>query len=192
MQVLGEAATAHLGVPAGELDHIDLYSCFPAAVRVQERELGLDPAGTHTVTGGMPFAGGPFNHSTLWSTAAMVRRIREHGGRGLVTNVSGLLTKPGLAVWGSEPLASPLIADLRVTAGDRTTMMSSVTGYVGTAIVRAATVVPTTDGMEVILIADTSAGERCVARGAPSLVAQALAGRLIGDAVEINGAAIGA
>ena len=190
MQVLGEVAAAHLGGPVSELDHIDLYSCFPAAVRVQHRELGLDPTGTHTITGGMPFAGGPFNHSTLWSTAAMARRLREDGGRGLVTNVSGLLTKPGLAVWGNEPVSSPLIADLGAAADERTETLPAIVGYVGTATAQAATVVANADGMEVIVIAATPAGERCVARGATSLVASALAGELIGATVEINGAAI--
>ncbi len=191
MHVLGEAAGTYLGVPVSELDHIDLYSCFPAAVRVQQRELGLDPAGTHTITGGMPFAGGPFNHSTLWSTAAMARRLREHGGRGLVTNVSGLLTKPGLAVWGSDPAGIPRIADLGTLAGERTAAVAAVVDYRGMAIVRAATVVATDDGREVIVVAETPTGERCVARGAPELVAAAFDGELIGETVPVNVAVLG-
>jgi acetyl-CoA C-acetyltransferase len=98
-----------------------VYSCFPAAVRVQQRELGLDPAGTPTLTGGMAFAGGPFNHFVLQSHVALGRRLRaEPTERGLVTTVSGMLSKPGLAVWSATPPPSgperPFVADLAAEA----------------------------------------------------------------------------
>ena len=54
----------------------EVYSCFPAAVRVQQRELGLDPALTPTLTGGMTFAGGPFNHFVLQSLLTLGSRLR--------------------------------------------------------------------------------------------------------------------
>ena len=81
MGVLGRAAERHLGRPLRELRLAEVYSCFPAAVRVQQRELGLDPAGTPTLTGGMAFAGGPFNHYVLQSLVALGRRLREEPGR---------------------------------------------------------------------------------------------------------------
>ena len=49
-----------------------MYSCL-AAVRVQQRELGLDRGGTSTLTGGMAFAGGPFNHFVLQSLGVLGR-----------------------------------------------------------------------------------------------------------------------
>ena len=73
MAVLGRAAEARIGRPLRDLELAEVYSCFPAAVRVQQRELGLDLSGTPTVTGGMAFAGGPFNHFVLlspWRSAA--------------------------------------------------------------------------------------------------------------------------
>ena len=57
-----------------------MYSCFPAAVRVQQRELGLDPAGTPTLSGGMAFAGGPFNHFVLQSLGVLGGRLRDEPG----------------------------------------------------------------------------------------------------------------
>ena len=71
MEVLGRAAATHLGRPLGELRLAEVYSCFPAAVRVQQRALGLDPGGTPTLTGGMAFAGGPFNHFVLQSLTVL-------------------------------------------------------------------------------------------------------------------------
>ena len=51
MGVLGRAAEAHLGTRLREVRLAEVYSCFPAAVRVQQRELGLDPSGTPTLVG---------------------------------------------------------------------------------------------------------------------------------------------
>ncbi len=108
MEVLGRAAAARIGRPVAEVDRLELYSCFPAAVRVQQRALGLDPVGTPTVTGGMAFAGGPFNNFVLQSTAAMAHVLRdEPGALGAVTTVSGLLTKPGIGVWSATPDGRP-------------------------------------------------------------------------------------
>ena len=63
MAVLGRATAADLGRPLHELGLAELYSCFPAAVRVQQRELGLPTAGTPSDRGD-GVAGGPFNHSS--------------------------------------------------------------------------------------------------------------------------------
>ena len=43
MGVLGRAAARHIGRPLNELGLAEVYSCFPAAVRVQQRELGARP-----------------------------------------------------------------------------------------------------------------------------------------------------
>jgi acetyl-CoA C-acetyltransferase len=114
MRALGRAAAARLDRPLGELSIAEVYSCFPAAVRVQQRELGLDPDGTPTVTGGMSFAGGPFNNFVLNGTATVASLLRAQPSElGLITTVSGMLSKPGLAVWSASPPATgSLVADL--------------------------------------------------------------------------------
>jgi acetyl-CoA C-acetyltransferase len=120
MGVLGRAAAGHLGRPLRDLRLAEVYSCFPAAVRVQQRELGLDPGGTPTLSGGMAFAGGPFNHFVLQSLSVLGRRLREEPAElGLLTTVSGMLSKPGLAVWSATPpggRGEPLLADLAAEA----------------------------------------------------------------------------
>jgi acetyl-CoA C-acetyltransferase len=118
MGVLGRAAESHLGVSLRELELAEVYSCFPAAVRVQQRELGLDPSGTPTLTGGMAFSGGPFNHYVLQSLVTLGRRLRDvPDDLGLVTTVSGMLSKPGLAVWSaSPPQRATLLGDLAADA----------------------------------------------------------------------------
>jgi acetyl-CoA C-acetyltransferase len=116
MALLGRVAARHLGRPLGDLRLAEVYSCFPAAVRVQQRALGLDPDGTPTLTGGMAFAGGPFNHFVLQSLGVLGRRLRaEPAELGLLTTVSGMLSKPGLAVWSATPppgSGEALLADM--------------------------------------------------------------------------------
>jgi acetyl-CoA C-acetyltransferase len=104
------AVVRHAGRRALELagvddvDHLDLYSCFPAAVQITAGELGIDRARRLTVTGGMTFAGGPLNSYVLHSTAAMADVLRaDPGSTGLVTSVSGFITKFGAAVWSTTP-----------------------------------------------------------------------------------------
>jgi acetyl-CoA C-acetyltransferase len=114
MRALGRVAAARLGRPLAELSIAEVYSCFPAAVRVQQRELGLDPAGTPTVSGGMSFAGGPFNNFVLNGTANVAALLRAQPSElGLITTVSGMLSKPGLAVWSASPPGTEsFVADL--------------------------------------------------------------------------------
>ena len=52
----------------------------------------------------MPFAGGPLNNYMLHATAQMLMRIRENNSEvGLITGVSGMMTKQALAIWGKNP-----------------------------------------------------------------------------------------
>jgi acetyl-CoA C-acetyltransferase len=102
----GERALARAGVEREEIAHRELYSCFPVAVRVQQRELGLDPAAATTVTGGMAFAGGPLNNFVLQALAKMVPMLRaERGAVGMLNAVSGILTKQGVSLWSTEARA---------------------------------------------------------------------------------------
>jgi len=99
-------ALARAGTTLAELHAMDLYSCFPVAVEMACEMLGFseeDPRG-FTVTGGLPYAGGPGNNYTLHAVAAMVERLREMPGRrGLVTGNGFYLTKHSACVLASAP-----------------------------------------------------------------------------------------
>ena len=104
------------GRRVSDVDHIDFYSCFPAAVQTFARELGIPFERDLTVTGGMTFGGGPLNHYTFHSVVTMARLLRsEPRALGLTTSVSGLLTKPAVALWSTEPGDRPM-ANVDVTA----------------------------------------------------------------------------
>ncbi len=87
-----------------EIGLYELYSCFPAAVRMQQRELGVPRDRRVTQTGGMTFGGGPLNNFVVQSWVRMVERLRATGARdAVVTAVSGLITKQGVSVLANEP-----------------------------------------------------------------------------------------
>ena len=103
----GRRALELAGTSIDDVDHLDLYSCFPAAVRVQLREIGVPAGRPLTVTGGMTFAGGPLNNYVLQATARLASLLRGRpASTGVVTAVSGMLTKQAVAVWSSEPPAA--------------------------------------------------------------------------------------
>jgi acetyl-CoA C-acetyltransferase len=90
-----------------DIDVVDVYSCFPSAVQVAAAELGLpldDPARPLTVTGGLTFAGGPWNNYVTHSIATMAERLTAGAGRlGLITANGGYLTNNSFGVYGTEP-----------------------------------------------------------------------------------------
>jgi acetyl-CoA C-acetyltransferase len=99
-------ALARAGTELEAVDWIDFYSCFPVAVEMACEMLGLDEADPRgfTVTGGLPYAGGPGNDYTLHALAAMVERLRAAPGAvGLATGNGWYLTKHSALVCSSAP-----------------------------------------------------------------------------------------
>ncbi|HET9610421.1 MAG TPA: acetyl-CoA acetyltransferase [Acidimicrobiales bacterium] len=87
-----------------EVAHADLYSCFPSAVQVAAAEVGLGLDRRLTVTGGLSFAGGPWNNYVTHAIAAMVGVLRDDpGALGLVTANGGYITKHALGLYSTEP-----------------------------------------------------------------------------------------
>ena len=104
-RVAGHRALALADLGVDDVDHLDLYACFPASVQVCSTELGIDLDGDRplTVTGGLTFAGGPHSNSVGQSLAAMVERLRELPGMGLIYANGGYFGKHAFGVYGSEP-----------------------------------------------------------------------------------------
>jgi acetyl-CoA C-acetyltransferase len=165
-QLAGSRAFELAGVGVDEVAHVDLYSCFPVAVQVQAAELGLALDQQLTVTGGMTFGGGPLNNYVLQSTAAMAAELRRDAGSlGLVTAISGMITKQGVSIWSTEPPAEGYRSD-------------DITSAVAAAVPVVETVVPSESDATVVtytvlytdsapskavVVADRSDGGRAVA-----------------------------
>ncbi len=170
MEVLGAAAAGRMGRPVAEAEIIEVYSCFPAAVRVQQRSLGLRPPPRPPSPGGWPSPAARSTTSSCsrWSRSSGSLRA-EPGSLGVVTTVSGLLTKPGLGVWSGTPDGRPplLARPGRVRPRSATGVLDVVEtldGYDGEATVATYTV--TFEGMvpvRTVAVCDTDDGRRCVA-----------------------------
>jgi acetyl-CoA C-acetyltransferase len=95
------------GLGVDEIDLVDIYSCFPSAVQVAAAEIGVptgDPGRALTVTGGLTFAGGPWNNYVMHSIATMAEQlVADPGLRGLITANGGYLTKHSFGVYSAEP-----------------------------------------------------------------------------------------
>jgi len=163
-------------------------------VRVQQRELGMDRAVAPTVTGGMAFAGGPFNNFVFQSMVRVIGRVRaDPGGLGVITTVSGLLTKPGIGAWSARPDGRPpLVADLGAECGSVTgtvDVVETLEGYHGDATIVTYTV--TYDGMDpvrTVALCATTDGIRAMAISEDAGLAEhAVDNELIGARARVAG-----
>jgi acetyl-CoA C-acetyltransferase len=187
----GERALERAGLGVSEVALLELYSCFPVAVRVQQRELGVDLARTPTVTGGMAFAGGPLNNFVLQALVAMARRLRtEPGSTGMLTAVSGFLTKQGVSLWSTEPRGGGFGFDDVTEATVASTGAAELADeFEGEAEIATYTVLfegekPT----KTVMICDLPDGRRALASSAdPGLAETALREELCGRPVRLAG-----
>ena len=107
-----QAAGTNGRLDIDDVDLVDLYSCFPSAVEAAVESLGIDPEHRClTVTGGLPYFGGPGNNYTTHAIATLTDRLRQeegHGGGplprlGLATGLGWFVTKHAVGLYGSEP-----------------------------------------------------------------------------------------
>ena len=93
-----------------DMDALDLYSCFPSAVQIACDEMGIaldDPRGL-TVTGGLPYFGGPGNNYVTHSIAEMMNTVRaKPGSKGLVTANGNYVTKQSAGIYSTAPAEKP-------------------------------------------------------------------------------------
>lgn len=90
------------------LDYVDLYSCFPSAVQIAANEIGLCLSRPLTVTGGLTFAGGPWNNYVMHAIARTAILLRSNpAALALVTANGGLLTKHALCIYSGTPPQRP-------------------------------------------------------------------------------------
>jgi acetyl-CoA C-acetyltransferase len=94
------------GIGIDEVATFDLYSCFPFPVFAVCDEFGLasdDPRGL-TLTGGLPYFGGPGNSYSLHGIAETVADMRSKPGSfGLVGANGGVMSKYSVGVYSTAP-----------------------------------------------------------------------------------------
>ena len=96
---------ASVDLDVHSVSHLELYGCFPVAPRLSAAMLGLDPGTLRplTVTGALPWFGGPGNDYATHAVAAVMERLRaKRDDTALVHALGWNCTKHGLAVYGGR------------------------------------------------------------------------------------------
>ncbi|GLR92921.1 MULTISPECIES: acetyl-CoA acetyltransferase [Bradyrhizobium] len=99
-----------------KFDAIELYSCFPCVPKMARRTLGLGADVQPTVTGGLTFFGAPLNTYMTHAACAMVRRLRDGAGLGLLYGQGGFVTKHHALVVSKTAPREALIQETSVQA----------------------------------------------------------------------------
>jgi acetyl-CoA C-acetyltransferase len=175
MRAASSQALAMAGLEVAQVDVFDFYSCFGSAVQFAQDalELGPDDPRPISLTGGLPYHGGPSSNYMGHSISHVAQYLRANPGQvGLVTGVGMHMTKHVAAIWSvtagelNHPVrqnvtqqwdAPPLVPDVAI--------MDQADGP---ATALAATVVHRGDGTEdhVVAICERPDGNRCYARSA--------------------------
>jgi acetyl-CoA C-acetyltransferase len=158
------------GITADDIDIIDIYSCFPCAVTAISDQLGLPADGSVplTMTGGLPYFGGPGNNYSMHALVETVWRLRaDEDAWALVTANGGMLSKHAAGVFSRTPSAINW-ADTDTYIDNAVLERKSIS-----ADPRAGTVISYTvnyhQGMpaQAIVLCETDSGERFVSCTAP-------------------------
>ena len=136
LEAAGQQALKMANRGVDDIALLDIYSCFPIAVLAACDALGIPWDGDRdlTVTGGLPFFGGPGNSYSVNAIAEMYQQlIARPGAFGLVSANGGYLSKESVGIYSTTPHqhwmpanagAAQEIAD----ASPRETVLSSYSG----------------------------------------------------------------
>lgn len=102
-----QEALAGAGVGIDDVSTFDLYSCFPVPVFnfCDGTQLATDDPRGLTLTGGLPYFGGPGNNYSLHGIAETVSEMRDLPGQfGLVAANGGIMSKYSVGVYSTTPV----------------------------------------------------------------------------------------
>ncbi|HEU4839897.1 MAG TPA: acetyl-CoA acetyltransferase [Ilumatobacteraceae bacterium] len=106
IEIGGRVALALAGTGIDDIGIVDLYSCFPSAVQLGAQSLGLGTDRQLTRTGGLAFAGGPWNNYVMHAIATVVGDLRAQPDElALVWANGGYATKHAFGVYATRPPA---------------------------------------------------------------------------------------
>jgi acetyl-CoA C-acetyltransferase len=192
MAVVGKHALARAGIGLDDIDAFDLYSCFPSSLRLACDALGLaldDPRGL-TVTGGLPYAGGPASGYLTHAISTAFEALNHTTRRTMVTGVGMHMAKHVAAVWSSEPgpnTTPPDAVALQAEVDANQPRRDVLTTFSGPATVCAYTVAHGRDGAPErgLVVLDTEAGRALARVHDADLLADAESRELVGQAVSV-------
>ena len=152
-----------------EIDHVELYSCFPCVPKMARRIIGWPVERPASVFGGLTFGGGPIANYMSHAVASMVDRLRDDGRYGLLFANGGYATYNHSIVLGRQPITpGPYEQDFNVQAdadAQRGPIPELVENYNGPATIESYTVFFMRDGSvrSGVIVARTTDGKRTLA-----------------------------
>lgn len=99
-------ALEQAGINLENIDIFDIYSCFPCMIEIARKEIGIpeDDKRKLTITGGLPYFGGPLSNYSLHSIVTATQLIRKNTSLKILINaVGGYNTKHSIGIYGKEP-----------------------------------------------------------------------------------------
>jgi acetyl-CoA C-acetyltransferase len=98
------AALERNALTGGDIDHVELYSCFPCIPKMARRVLDWPLDRPASVYGGLTFGGGPIGNCMMHAAAQMVRKLRTEGANGLIVANGGYATHSHSLVFTRRPV----------------------------------------------------------------------------------------
>jgi len=192
----GNAVLDASGIGIDDVRWFDFYSCFPAAVEAAVDALGIDPSDPRgfTVTGGLPYHGGPGNNYVSHSIVEMARRCREQPEAiGMLSGLGWYITKHSLGLWSSTPPPNgwhaPDMTGAQAAIDATALQVVEPADATGVATIDGYTVMHDRDSgpAAVPLFATTTDGHRVVARSDDAELARAMSGGMfVGHKIELT------
>jgi acetyl-CoA C-acetyltransferase len=99
-------ALEQAGLKSGDIEKFDIYSCFPSAVEIIKKEIGIDENDPRdlTITGGLPYFGGPWSNYSMHAIITAVNLIRKIPSlKIMVVSNGGYNTKQSFGIYGTKP-----------------------------------------------------------------------------------------
>ncbi|MBW2366097.1 MAG: acetyl-CoA acetyltransferase [Deltaproteobacteria bacterium] len=105
-KIAAQMALEGAGTSIDKIDYFDLYSCFPSAMKITRNMLEIpknDPRSL-TVTGSMPYFGGPGNNYSMHAICSMVELLRKNPDKiGLIQALSWYISKHSVGIYSGVP-----------------------------------------------------------------------------------------
>jgi acetyl-CoA C-acetyltransferase len=174
MAVSLQRAMALNGLAAGDLDLVELYSCFPCVPKMARRILPWPLERRHSVYGGLTFGGGPIANCMTHAVATMTQKLRQAGRHGLIFANGGYATHNHTLVLTREPVPAGSFPQRHDHQNEADALRGPVPplieGYTGQAVVETYMVPYDRAGQPrfATVIARTPGGERFVCRVPPA------------------------
>ena len=160
-----EHALTAADVTLSKIDAFDLYSCFPVAVIEAMEALGLEVGEQRPIslTGGLPFFGGPGNNYSMHGIASAVTTIQQNQHDTVfVGALGGHMSKHAVGIYSRAPGAvDPRANDVKFEGAGNSRVLAAE--FSGTALVETFMMKQLAEGTWLAVLALTEAGERVVA-----------------------------